>query len=108
MEQEQANKVEEYSALIDKVLSDESIPSIYFNGFVVTLGTGDVLLILRRHNNAVAKLHVSYTVAKTLAAKVGGLIASLESASNNTIMTTDDIKTALTKSKDHGNEDAIE
>ncbi len=79
---------------------NEDIPNIHFNGFLNRIGTGDILIVLERNNKPVAILNASYTVAKTLAQKLGNLIANLEDATGNTIMTTDDIGKKLSKKKD--------
>ncbi len=80
---------------IKKALEDKEIPNIYFNGFITTVGIGDAMLVLTQNNEPVAILNMSYTLAKTLAQKVGGGIATLEQKSGNTIMATDDIKRFL-------------
>ena len=103
MEEKLTISPEDLKIVIDSTLDNNDIPMIYFNGFITSLGSGDVLIILRRHDRAVAKLHVSYTVAKTLAEKLGGLIVRLESATGNTIMTTDVISAAV-KPKDSDND----
>jgi hypothetical protein len=69
--------------------------TIYFNGFVNALGIGDVSIILELNNKSVAVLNTSYTVAKTLAEKLGGLIKNLEEASGQEIMTTDNVSAFL-------------
>ncbi len=74
--------------------------SIYFNGFVNAIGIGDVTIVLERNGKAVAVLNTSYTVAKTLAEKLGGLIKNLEEASGKEIMTTDNVGVFLTPKKD--------
>lgn len=71
------------------------IPHIYFNGFAVAIGAGDLTMVLERNNVPVATLNLSFTEAKTLAQKLGGLVALLEEKSGNTIMTTDDIGSYL-------------
>ena|SRR5688572_26237371 len=76
---------------IMEALQDETLPVIYFNGFVNTIGSGDVLIILKRHEKPVAVLNVSYSVAKSMATKLGGIIASFEQKIGNVIMTTDEI-----------------
>lgn len=77
---------------IKNALEDKDIPGIYFNGFITSVGIGDVMVILQQANKPVAILNMSYTLAKTLAEKLGVAIANLEKESGNTIMTTDDIK----------------
>ena len=85
---------------ITEALENKEIPTIYFNGFVTSVGIGDVMVILNRANNPVAVLNMSYTLAKTLAEKLGGGIAAIEQKSGNTIMTTDDIQRIFMEDKD--------
>ena len=77
---------------IESAKTNENIPNIHFNGFISSLGTGDVFIVLENNNKPVAILNASYTVAKTFAAKLNGLIARLEERSGNSIMTTDEIE----------------
>ena len=84
-------KQEELQKQIKDALEDESLPNIYFNGFVNTIGSGDVLIVLKRHEKPVAILNVSHSVAKTFAEKLGGVLASFEQDVNVPIMTTDEI-----------------
>ena len=80
---------------VEKALASPEIPTVYFNGFLNTLGSGDILIVLERNGRPVANLHTSYTVAKTLAMKLGQMIAELEAKTGNTIMTTDDVNEAM-------------
>ncbi len=76
---------------IQKALDNKEIPNIHFNGFVTSLGTGDVLIVLERNGRPIALLNTSYTTAKSLVEKLGGLITVLEQKTGNTIMTIDEI-----------------
>jgi hypothetical protein len=42
--------------------------TVYFNGFSMGLGTGDLVITLMRNGTAVLTLNCSYTVGKTRAA----------------------------------------
>jgi antitoxin (DNA-binding transcriptional repressor) of toxin-antitoxin stability system len=86
--------------LTQEAITDQTVPDIHFNGFVNGIGQGDVLIVLTRHGRPVAKLSASYTVAKTLAQKLGQVIAHLELQTGNTIMTVDDIEKALHKGEE--------
>ncbi|MBC8236015.1 hypothetical protein H8E77_41240 [bacterium] len=77
---------------IKRALEEKEIPRIHFNGFISSLGLGDMMVILTQAAEPVAILNMSYTVAKTLAEKLGNSIVTLEQKSGNTIMTIDDIK----------------
>lgn len=85
---------------IKNALEDKETPTIYFNGFITSVGVGDVMVILNRADKPVAILNMSYTLAKTLAEKLGGCIAAIEQESGNTIMTTDDIKQMFERDND--------
>jgi hypothetical protein len=80
---------------IESAITDPNVPNIYCNGFVVTLGTGDILLILKRHDKAIANVSLSYSVAKTLAERLGGMISHLEGKTERTILTTDQLRESL-------------
>ena len=93
----QEKRDEDLQRRVSEALDNRELPSIYFNGFINYLGSGDVTLVLQRNGNPVAVIHTSHTVAKTLAIKLMDLIASLEADTNNTILTTDDINEAIRK-----------
>jgi len=75
------------------------VEKIYFNGFALSIGTGDVIMVLERNQETVAVLNASYTVAKTLSIKLNGIIKKLEGATENTIMTTDHINNSMKEVK---------
>ena len=83
------------AAQIRQVIADTTIPEVHFNGFINAIGQGDILIVLQRHGRAVLKLSASYTVAKTLAQKLGETIADLEKETGHVIMTTEDIQRGL-------------
>jgi len=80
---------------IKEAIEAENIPHYYTNGFISTLGSGDALLILKQNGNTVATVNLSYTVAKTLAEKLGELLLSFEKKANREIMTIDQANVAL-------------
>jgi len=84
---------------IRNALQDESVPKIYLNGFVNSLGAGDVMVVLLRARQPVAVLNMSYTVAKTLAQKLGTMIVELENQSGNVIMSTDDVNEVMSRAR---------
>jgi hypothetical protein len=77
--------------------SDSSIPKIYANGFAVGLTNADVAIVLQLSGQPVAILNISFTLAKTLAQKVGGVVSALEEAINQNLVTTDEMSKALKK-----------
>jgi sugar/nucleoside kinase (ribokinase family) len=79
---------------------DSGCESIYFNGFALAIGPGDVMIALQKNGKTCLTLNTSYTVAKTLQAALDETIKHLESKTGNTIMTTDQ-----TSEKLHQNED---
>lgn len=74
---------------------DAGVPQIYFNGFVSTMSTGDVLTILERNGKPVVVLNMSYTVAKTLAISLGQIISQFESGVDRNMLTVHDVEKAL-------------
>lgn len=61
--------------------------TLYFNGFAIAVGTGDVVCTLLRNGTAVLTLNASYTVVKTLAVGLAESIKKLEEKTGQTIMT---------------------
>lgn len=95
------SREETISNEIQKAVENPELPRLYFNGFSTTLSTGDVLIVLKQNDRPVAILNASYTVTKTLAQKLSGVIAKLEDITSNSIMTTDDIEDAIKKAQHH-------
>lgn len=83
--------VSNHVARIDAAMNDATVPKIYFNGFSCSLTEGDVTIALEFNKKPVCVANMSYTMAKTLAQKLSNIVATLESITGNTIMTTDDI-----------------
>lgn len=74
-------------------------PQIYFNGFIITMSSGDVLTALERNGKPVAVLNMSYTIAKTLALSLGQIISQFESGVERNMLTTHDVEKALERMK---------
>ena len=72
----------------------EECPTIYFNGFAIGLGTGDIVISLQLNGKSSHVLNASYTVAKTLAERLTKAIGELEQKTGNTIMTVQNITDA--------------
>jgi hypothetical protein len=68
--------------------------TLYFNGFMLAIGTGDIVCTLLRNNVPVLTLNASYTVAKTLGEGLGEAINQLEAKTGQTIMTVRNIRDA--------------
>lgn len=69
--------------------------SIYFNGFSLAIGTGDVMIALQKNGKHHLTLNTSYTVAKTLLNALEESIAQLEEKTGNKIMTVNEIAQKL-------------
>ena len=92
-----AETIKKLEKELSKALRDPEIQKIYANGFTSAMGIGDITILLKNSGISIAALNLSYTVAKTLSIKLGGLISQLEASTGNTIMTTDDIEKSLSK-----------
>ncbi len=89
--------MEKIEEIINIAVNSPDLPHLYANGFISVLGNGDTLLVLQQSGRPIATLNLSFTLAKTLVQKLGGIIESLETDSGNTIMTTDDMSRILAK-----------
>jgi hypothetical protein len=69
--------------------------TLYFNGYQIALGMGDVIITLTRNGAPVITLNASYTVAKSFGESVTGAIKKLEKETDHVIMTVDTITNAL-------------
>lgn len=90
---------EELKARVEKAVADATVPAIYFNSFVITFGTGDIMLILERNGASVAKINMSFTTGKTLAAKLGNSVAEFERDVKRQMLTNDEVETILTAAR---------
>lgn len=73
------------------------VPSIYFNGFSLNLANADMGALLLSDGRPVAKLNMSFTTAKTLAAMLSNLIDIFEKATQHNVMTTEEVTVGLQK-----------
>jgi hypothetical protein len=71
--------------------------ALYFNGFAVALGLGDIVITLMRNGVPTLTLNASYTVTKTLGQAIVGTIKKLEEVTNHEIMTIEKITTSTAK-----------
>lgn len=74
-----------------------SCESVYFNGYSLAVGAGDVVIALQLNGRPRLVLNTSYTVAKTLAEGLASSISQLEGMTGTTIMTTQDVISAITR-----------
>jgi hypothetical protein len=71
--------------------------SLYFNGFAIAVGAGDIVLTLLRNGVPTQTLNASFTVSKTLGAAIVASIQKLEEVTNHEIMTVQDVTEATSK-----------
>jgi hypothetical protein len=69
----------------------EPVQQMYFNGFQLGVGAGDVVLTLTLNGREQIRTNMSFTLAKTLEVKLREAIGLLEKHSGKTIMTSDDV-----------------
>lgn len=81
------------------ILIPDNAESLYFNGFSLAVGTGDVVISLLKNGKQSLVLNTSYTVAKTLSEALTGAISELEQKTDNKIMTVNDVATCLQKNQ---------
>lgn len=74
-----------------------TLPSLYTNGFIISLNNSDINITLLLDGQPVTRINLSYTIAKTLEAKLGEVIDKLQSATGQKIMTTEEVDAALRK-----------
>ena len=79
---------------------EASTKPIYFNGFQLALGSGDVVINLHLNGKEAAQLNASYTITKSLVTKLQSLIDILERQSGHPIMSSDDVADYLLKEKE--------
>jgi hypothetical protein len=80
------------------------IPHLYFNGYVNTMTSGDVMIVFEWNRQPVATINGSFTLIKSLAASLQELVARLEDKAERPIMTTKDIEAFLAKAAEEAGE----
>ncbi len=81
--------------MVDNAVKDPDVPKLYANGFITGIGKGDISITLQRNAQPVAVLNLSFTVAKTLALKLGTVINDLEDKAQTEILTTEQFNKAF-------------
>lgn len=76
---------------ISEALHSDTVPKVYANGFAILLGNSDVNIVWQQHGKPVGVSQMSFTLAKTLVQKLGGVILELEQATEHDFLTTDEI-----------------
>lgn len=95
-----------YTSDVLKALESDNLPQFYVNSFTMNLGTGDVLMVMRRNHEQVGAIQMSYTVAKSLVVALGELIERLERRTGHEIMTSKFILKKMLEDTDDEIEDA--
>lgn len=91
-ELDQANALNQ---LINLALESDSVPKIYCNGFTNAVGNSDVMVVLQQNGKPAGVVNMSFTIAKTLSQSLKEIIDSIESKSNQNIMTTHEVEKYL-------------
>jgi hypothetical protein len=68
------------------------IPHIYANSLGITVSTSDVLIFLEQNGAPKVTINMSYTLAKTLAVKLGNSIGTLETSTGRPMLVTDEVE----------------
>ncbi len=71
--------------------------SLYFNGFAVALGMGDIVITLTKNGVPTLTLNASFTVAKTFGQAITATVSKLEELAEHDIMTVDKVAAAAAK-----------
>ena len=95
----QVLRKQELDQQIEEARGIAELPRIYVNGFILSANSGDVLFVLKLNDQSVAMLNMPYGVAKTLAQKLGNLIAVIEDKTGHSFLTTDEFNAALGEDK---------
>src|SRR2546428_10347718 len=78
----------------------KQLRSLYVNGFGIGIGNADVSLVLQNNGKSILLVNLSYTVAKSLSAKLSEVVQLLERSSGNKIMTSDEVLEFLSKTQE--------
>jgi len=85
--------------LAQKQLQDGfALPSefkLYANAFAAGSSQADVVVVFQKNGEPIAVVNMSYTIAKSLAVKLTDLMKDFEEKVGQTILTTDDIGSAM-------------
>ncbi|MEX2472259.1 MAG: hypothetical protein WEA34_08780 [Gemmatimonadota bacterium] len=71
------------------------VPHVYANGFQIGVSNADISLVLKLDNRPTHVVHLSYTLAKTLEKKIGGVVAQFEEAVGRDMLVTDEVDKAF-------------
>jgi hypothetical protein len=82
--------------LLRAAVESADVPKIYANSFGLGIGNADVFIVFQRFGaTPEAVVNMSYTLAKTLAQRLGALVTQFEATIGQNILTTDRIDKAV-------------
>ena len=85
---------------IERAVTSDDVQKLYANGFALGMGNSDVMIVFNRFGGKpVAIVNLSYTLAKTLAQRMGTLVAEFEQTIGQDILTTDRVDEAVKAAK---------
>lgn len=86
---------DDYDAQLQGAIHNPTVPKLYINGFVNSLSTGDVVIVGKCNEEPVVVINLSYTIAKSLAEKLSGVVSMLEQKTGRDMLTADVVKASL-------------
>jgi len=72
----------------------QETPSLYANGFQFGWSNADTWILLQLVGQPVLRVHMSYTLAKTLATKLSAAVEEFEARTKRDLLTTDEVQAA--------------
>jgi hydrogenase maturation factor len=84
--------IEEFIA---NALTNDNVPTIYLNGFSLTITPSEMLLVGKRGEHAKVALYLPHSVAKSLVDVVGRALAEYQTKAGVQILSLDQIKANL-------------
>lgn len=94
---EEAAQLEAVKASLTRVYQDLGVQRIYTNGFALAIGNADMHVVLQLHTQPIAILSMSFTLAKTLHARLGQMVSDFESKVERPMLTTDEVDAAFSR-----------
>lgn len=96
----QGNEIMAQETETPSLIVPDDCQTVYFNGFSMAIGTGDVVIALQLNGKPSMVLNTSYTMAKTLGEGLIKAITELETKTHSTIMTSHMVAAAITNTSD--------
>ena len=83
-------------------LAKPDLVRLYANGFGLGMSNADAYVILHQFGQPVGIINMSYTLAKTLALRLGSLVAEWETRVGQPLATTDKLDEVFSKNPSDG------